>query len=330
MGNDIKSKEELLTEIEELRKRVTELEAPCSSSITETSPTLVTSALLHGDHFHELRETPRPLRIGHESTESIELKSLFTRDVSASGSFDIRGGIWSTTFGKVIQALPIPSFLIDEYFHIAVANQACGRFTPAYEMIQGRAFSSIVTGASAAEDAQALLQRVFSDRKPRIAEGTVRIDDAVVWARMTFRPIRIMQERFVLLLLEDLTREKLQLGENERLRQELEKRVERRTAELRSANENLTLEVAERQKAEKELENVVAELQEALAHVKKLSGFLPICASCKKIRDDKGYWQQIEQYITEHSEALFSHGICPECAKKLYPEFASLWENRDT
>jgi len=62
-------------------------------------------------------------------------------------------------------------------------------------------------------------------------------------------------------------------------------------------------------------------LEKALTKVKLLSGLLPICASCKKIRDDKGYWQQVEVYIKEHSEAEFSHGICPDCLKKLYPEF---------
>jgi hypothetical protein len=56
------------------------------------------------------------------------------------------------------------------------------------------------------------------------------------------------------------------------------------------------------------------------AEVKTLRGLLPICASCKKIRDDEGYWNQIESYIGQHSEAQFSHSICPECAKKLYPE----------
>jgi DNA-binding response OmpR family regulator len=62
------------------------------------------------------------------------------------------------------------------------------------------------------------------------------------------------------------------------------------------------------------------DLQQALAEVKTLKGFLPICASCKKIRDDQGYWNQIEQYIQEHSDARFSHGLCPECLIKLYPE----------
>jgi len=61
--------------------------------------------------------------------------------------------------------------------------------------------------------------------------------------------------------------------------------------------------------------------EEALKKVKKISGLLPICSHCKKIRDDKGYWNRIETYIQEHSEAEFSHSICKECAKKLYPEF---------
>jgi hypothetical protein len=76
------------------------------------------------------------------------------------------------------------------------------------------------------------------------------------------------------------------------------------------------------EKAEKERERLIRELQQALAEIKKLSGFLPICASCKRIRDDKGYWNQIEKYISEHSEAHFTHGICPECSRKLYPDFS--------
>ena len=68
------------------------------------------------------------------------------------------------------------------------------------------------------------------------------------------------------------------------------------------------------------LSKTVEGLQEALSKVKLLSGLIPICASCKKIRDDRGYWNQIEYYIREHSEAEFSHGICPKCANRLYPE----------
>jgi PAS domain S-box-containing protein len=80
------------------------------------------------------------------------------------------------------------------------------------------------------------------------------------------------------------------------------------------------LDITERKQAEEERERLIGELQEALAEVKTLSGLLPICASCKSIRDDQGYWRQIEAYIQDHSEAEFSHSVCPECAKKLYPE----------
>ena len=70
-----------------------------------------------------------------------------------------------------------------------------------------------------------------------------------------------------------------------------------------------------------ELEKANQELQALLDNVKTLRGLLPICASCKKIRDDKGYWNQFESYIRDHSEADFSHSICPDCAKRLYPDF---------
>ncbi len=70
-----------------------------------------------------------------------------------------------------------------------------------------------------------------------------------------------------------------------------------------------------------QLKTQIRKRDEAKEKIKILQGLLPICASCKKIRDDKGYWNQIESYIHDHSEAEFSHGICPECIKKLYPEF---------
>ncbi|MEL6824405.1 MAG: hypothetical protein AAFP70_21820, partial [Calditrichota bacterium] len=77
-------------------------------------------------------------------------------------------------------------------------------------------------------------------------------------------------------------------------------------------------ETKERRRAERRQRKLVRELEEALSKVKLLSGFLPICAHCKSIRDDQGYWNQIEEYIRDHSEAYFSHGICPDCAKEQY------------
>jgi len=74
-------------------------------------------------------------------------------------------------------------------------------------------------------------------------------------------------------------------------------------------------------RAEEEKEALIAQLRDALARVKTLRGLVPICASCKRIRDDQGYWRLVEEYVRDHSEAEFSHGICPACMRKLYPEY---------
>ena len=66
---------------------------------------------------------------------------------------------------------------------------------------------------------------------------------------------------------------------------------------------------------EKQQQELISQLQEALSEIKTLKGFIPICASCKKIRDDKGYWNQLEAYISKHTDAVFSHGLCPDCAE---------------
>ncbi len=92
-------------------------------------------------------------------------------------------------------------------------------------------------------------------------------------------------------------------------------------AEGRQYYTGIIRDISERKQIEKERNALIQDLQRSLAEVKTLSGLLPICASCKKIRDDKGYWNQIEAYIHEHSDVTFSHGICPDCTQKLYPEY---------
>jgi uncharacterized paraquat-inducible protein A len=82
----------------------------------------------------------------------------------------------------------------------------------------------------------------------------------------------------------------------------------------------LVRDVTLRKQSETDRERLISELQEALGQVKTLKGLLPICSNCKKVRDDKGYWNQIESYVQQHTDASFTHGICPDCAKKLYPE----------
>lgn len=81
---------------------------------------------------------------------------------------------------------------------------------------------------------------------------------------------------------------------------------------------------------EKSLRQKNVELSDALVHVKQLKGLLPICMFCKKIRKDENYWQQVEEYIHEHTEADFSHSICPECMAKHYPEYSERKKARET
>ena len=82
----------------------------------------------------------------------------------------------------------------------------------------------------------------------------------------------------------------------------------------------LQLHISQRLRAEAEKDHLIAELRFALDEVKVLRGILPICASCKRIRDGKGFWQQVEIYVSTHSDAKFSQGICPDCENKLYPQ----------
>lgn len=120
-------------------------------------------------------------------------------------------------------------------------------------------------------------------------------------------------EKFYTVMLRDVTERVAAQRVLHQSKDELERRVKERTTALEESNVRLHDEITRR----KEL---IQELQTALGEIKTLSGLLPICASCKKIRDDKGYWNQIEVFIREHSDAEFSHGICPDCIRELYPE----------
>lgn len=87
--------------------------------------------------------------------------------------------------------------------------------------------------------------------------------------------------------------------------------------------------LAQVEQAEREKARLVVELQDALLKVKRLSGLLPICSACKKIRDDDGYWHQVEVYLHSHSEVDFSHSICPDCVQELYPAFQKHREEKE-
>lgn len=110
------------------------------------------------------------------------------------------------------------------------------------------------------------------------------------------------------------------VSDERKLKDSLEHIVSLRTRVLYETNALLCEENARRKAAEEEKENKIKELRQALSEIKTLQGLLPICAACKRIRDDAGYWQEIEIYLHAHTAAELTHRICPECMKRLYPE----------
>ncbi|HTY23982.1 MAG TPA: PAS domain S-box protein [Desulfomonilaceae bacterium] len=198
-----------------------------------------------GDEFR-----PVDASLDDQPTQTIELTELFTRDLTVTGSFDVRSEIWKSTFGKVIQALPIPTLLIGRSFRIVGVNQAWGKINLNYEELRDTLFSHLFPEASIARKVQSLLEDVFSTRKPVVAHGTLEMGNSRIWARMTFRSIRVMEERFILVLVEDLTADKQIVEHSKKHGQELEQRVEERTSELMAANAQLKEEVAERKRVE--------------------------------------------------------------------------------
>jgi DNA-binding NtrC family response regulator len=117
---------------------------------------------------------------------------------------------------------------------------------------------------------------------------------------------------------EDIAVEAMKLGANDYvMKKNLARLVLSIERELREAAGR-----RERRRMEEERTNLIQELTDALAKIKTLNGLLPICASCKNIRDDQGYWQKVESFIEAHTQAEFTHGICPDCRQKLYPEYA--------
>ncbi len=130
-------------------------------------------------------------------TETISLSDMFSKDVTSSGSFDIRGGIRASTFGKLLQALPIPALLIDHHHHVVVTNQAWGKLSSQYERMHGAPFSSLFPDQDAVENAEFIVEEVFSSRRPQVTEAFLEVAKKRIWGRMTFRSIRIMEERLV-------------------------------------------------------------------------------------------------------------------------------------
>jgi len=213
------------------------------------------------------------------STQTIDLGSLLTRDVTTSGSFDVRDRILATAFGKLMQALPIPLLLVDKSYRVTIANQGFGKVPRAVIEIQGVPFCDFFPDPRVADDMQSVLEEVLTTRKTQVVESIMGHPKQKMWCRMTFRSIRMGGDRFALIVIEDLTAEKralILLKKHEQLlqkhRDELEKLVQERTIELSKTNNALRMMIEgvqtrvreEKQRISRNLEILVQPLMDQL------------------------------------------------------------------
>ncbi len=211
------------------------------------------------------------------TTQTIDLSSLFDPDVDSSGTFDL-GSVGSTSFGRLLDSLPVPAILIDPSNRVVFSNQGCTRLTSDYQDLFGVSFLDLVPRPSDRERAQvlanktlSLLDRVFRTRKPLTAEAILEIHRRRIWTRLHLRAVKISSSRYVLVLIEDVTEEKKQLALNKRrdkesheLQRDLETLVEVANSELAVMKTRLDREIANHMKTQ-ELLKVERQKNDVLA-----------------------------------------------------------------
>jgi PAS domain-containing protein len=217
----------------------------------------------------------------------------------------------------------------DEEGKLTLFNRAAQNFhgTPLQAMVPGEWSSGFnlytCDGGTVIRREEAPLYRALRGEHVRNMEMCIiKPDGEKRFLLASGQPLYAGGERKIgaVMSVHDITEEKRAQISLQEAKNGLERQVTARTEELVGVNRELRREIEERRNTEKENLELITRLQEALGKVKTLSGFLPICASCKNIRDDQGYWNRIEEYIEKHSEAEFSHGLCPDCVKKNYPD----------
>ena len=157
--------------------------------------------------------------------QTVDLDDWFCTDLTSSGSFDL-GILAVEAFGKLLDALPIPTLLVDGSYALVFTNRACGKISPNYDKLRGVPFATLVPRSRNAEKARLLLRRVFSTRKPHVADGILEFETTKVWGRLHFSSVRIGRDRYVMILIEDLTCERTQLLLNQRDWKQTRRRVE--------------------------------------------------------------------------------------------------------
>ncbi len=204
--------------------------------------------------------------LGSEPTQSIDLQWLLSADAAQSGVFDL-SDIGSTAFGKLLDALPVPVLLVDQWFCVASVNASCEKLSANYREIKGSRFTDLLPNPDDAARATTLrsktvtlLEGVLSDRRPRRAEAILEIEKRRIWARLHLRSVRLGLDRLIMVIIEDITSERtfqhvVQKDEKE-LRKalaELQDRLGEVTRDLSEAKLELQRETAQHEETKKQL-----------------------------------------------------------------------------
>jgi len=218
----------------------------------------------------EKAPTHMPIHSDNDITETIDMSKLSLDKLSSSGSYFVQG-LASSSVGKLFDALPIPVLLLDSSLSIMFVNQAWEKIGLDYNELEGLPAVSVFPNRQTAERAKSLMEDVLATRKTRIAEGMIKIERATMWGRLHFRSFRLEEERYILMLVEDLTAQKRQLLLQSKLQEtlkqshdQLEELVQERTSELSRTNQVLKREVAQRKQVQDNLSRLFHKLQDTL------------------------------------------------------------------
>jgi hypothetical protein len=155
-------------------------------------------------------ETPLSNYSSEFAAQTIDFSAWFDTNLTSSGSFDL-GIMAAASFCKLLDVLAIPTLLVDWTYSVVFANKSCARVMNDIKSVQGVPFPSLVPRSANAEKAQMLVRKVFRSRRPQVAEGILELEARKIWGRLYFCSVRIGPERYVLVMIEDLTNEKTKL-----------------------------------------------------------------------------------------------------------------------
>jgi nitrogen-specific signal transduction histidine kinase len=206
------------------------------------------------------------LALGNEPTQTIDLHSLLTYDAGKSGVFDL-SDISSTSLGKLLNALPVPVLLVDQWFCIAFVNHACEKLRINSKALKGSRFTDLLPNPDDATRAKTLesktmdlLEKTFADRKPQKAEAILEIEKHRIWSRLNLRSVRLASARYIMVIIEDVTyeraKQRMSQKDEKELREaltELEHRVEQTRRELSETEQKLRLERIQHEVTKKQL-----------------------------------------------------------------------------